>query len=173
MGTLLQECVGGLCSKAATSALLTSQEEAWIKRVSSKRNESGFTLSNSSYESSCLHLRYIDDVILASRRWCRTCLVNSEESSVTRRKIANRLELNTIARIIYYSISTVAAPVEPAKPIESPNTRKQQRQEPEPVVNHVSSSTSVAHVPTNNSEGPPTEPVPHPRVATTSSQQSR
>ena len=44
--------IGGLCSKAATSALLTSQEEAWFKRVSSKRNESGFTLSNSSYESS-------------------------------------------------------------------------------------------------------------------------
>ena len=59
--------IGGLCSEAATSALLTSQEEAWFKRVSSKRNESGFTLSNSSYESSCLHLRYIDDVILARK----------------------------------------------------------------------------------------------------------
>ena len=67
--------IGGLCSKAATSALLTSQEEAWFKRVSNKRNELGFSLGKSSYESSCLHLRYIDDVILASRRWCKNCLL--------------------------------------------------------------------------------------------------
>ena len=82
-----------MCSKAATSALLTSQEEAWIKRVSSKRNESGFTLSNSSYESSCLHLRYIDDVILASRRWCRTCLVVSAVRSVLRLVVLTWLDM--------------------------------------------------------------------------------
>jgi hypothetical protein len=69
---------GGLCSKAATSALLTFQEERWFKRIriTTQGRNLDFDLAHSPIESSCVHQRYIDDVILPSRRWCRICLLH-------------------------------------------------------------------------------------------------
>ena len=65
--------IGGLCSKIATSAVLTVQEEEWFKQLQDKKR-SIFSFRGD-FSSSCLHLRYIDDVLLASRTWCRTCLL--------------------------------------------------------------------------------------------------
>ena len=67
--------IGGLCSKAATSALLTSQEERWFRHVKSRQQNLGFELMNGPIEASCLHLRYVDDVLLVSKLWCKGCLL--------------------------------------------------------------------------------------------------
>ena len=66
--------IGGLCSKIATSAVLTEQEEDWFRRLTTP-GHAGFRFSQGSFSSTCLHLRYIDDVFLASKVWCRTCLL--------------------------------------------------------------------------------------------------
>ena len=66
--------IGGLCSKIATSAVLTEQEEEWFHRLRAI-GHSGFRFPHTDLSSTCLHLRYIDDVLLASKTWCRTCLL--------------------------------------------------------------------------------------------------
>ena len=65
--------IGGLMSKVATSAVLATEEEDWLKNQA-RRFAHGFPFSDRSWPSCCLHLRYVDDVLLASRLLCRNCM---------------------------------------------------------------------------------------------------
>ena len=66
--------IGGLLSRAATSAYLASKEHAWLSS-SSVRLEAGFHSIAGFWRNTMLHLRYVDDVLLASRALCRQCLL--------------------------------------------------------------------------------------------------
>ena len=67
--------IGGLLSRAAASAYLASAEQSWLSSAAS-RHQAGFRSVSGLWSNTMLHLRYIDDVILASRAFCRQCLMD-------------------------------------------------------------------------------------------------
>ena len=66
---------GGLVSKCAGCITLGGQERRW-KCSNEIRARAGF-YSKCSWNRAVCHIRYIDDVILVSRMFCRQCLVDS------------------------------------------------------------------------------------------------
>ena len=67
--------IGGLMSKCAACITLGGQERRW-KCSNEIRARAGF-YSKCSWNRAVCHIRYIDDVILVSRMFCRQCLVDS------------------------------------------------------------------------------------------------
>ena len=67
--------IGGLESKCAACITLGGQERRW-KCSNEIRARAGF-YSKCSWNRGVCHIRYIDDVILVSRMFCRQCLVDS------------------------------------------------------------------------------------------------
>lgn len=66
--------IGGLMSKCAACITLGGQERRW-KSSSETRAREGYR-SNCSWNRAVCHIRYIDDVILVSRLFCRQCLID-------------------------------------------------------------------------------------------------
>ena len=67
--------IGGLMSKCAACITLGGQERRW-KCSSAIRAQAGF-YSKCNWNRAVCHIRYIDDVILVSRIFCRQCLIDS------------------------------------------------------------------------------------------------
>ena len=64
--------IGGLLSKVASSIVLGGQERRWKENYMFQVSE-GFRYP-AGWNSAVLHLRYVDDILLVSRIYCRRCL---------------------------------------------------------------------------------------------------
>ena len=66
--------IGGVMSKAACSAVLNYEENAW-KCDESERAKQGF--GTDEWDNEVVHTRYVDDVIMLSPRYCEKCLAEA------------------------------------------------------------------------------------------------
>lgn len=68
--------IGGVLSKIAASFVLGHEEFEWECNVA-RRAAAGFTATTSSWNREVARARYVDDLLWASRVYCRACLVDA------------------------------------------------------------------------------------------------